>query len=483
MTTSLQQLNSSNATSLLAQIRSELERRSRERRLSSYRPYPKQREFHAAGKHFLQRLLMAANQVGKTLSAGAEVSMHATGRYPDWWEGKRFDRPIVGWFAGITGESTRDNPQRILLGRPGELGTGMIPRDLIIGEPVKAPHGVADLIDHVKVRHEPTGGTSLLYAKAYEKGRAKWQGETLDLLWDDEEPPQDIFDEGLVRLQANAGIFLMTFTPLLGMSNVVRRFLIDKPPGSHVTTMTIDDAEHYTPERRAQIVAGYAPHEREARSKGIPSLGSGRVFPVTEESIAEHAIEIPAHWPRLCAVDFGWNHPFGAVWLAWDRDTDTVHVYDCYRVREQLPSQHAVVMRQKGTWIPVAWPHDGLQVKPGPGEAKQLRQLYVDAGANMLGAHATHADGKGYATEPGITDMLERMQSGRLKVAKHLNDWWEEFRLYHRKDGLIVKENDDLMSATRIGVMSLRYAETQPKPAAGKQYAPLFGNSPTGWMG
>jgi Bacteriophage terminase large (ATPase) subunit and inactivated derivatives len=402
--------------------------------------------------------------------------MHLTGQYPDWWNGRRFGAAPVGWAAGITGLSTRDNPQRILMGRPGEAGTGMIPKACIV-DTRTAPHGVADALDHVKVRHA-SGGTSIVYFKSYEQGRAKWQGETLDFLWYDEEPPEDIYAEGQVRLQAKGGISMLTFTPLLGMSTVVKRFLLEKPVGSHVTQMTIDDAEHYTPERRAQIIAGYLPHEREARSKGIPALGSGRVFPVTEEEISEHAIEIPDHWPRICATDFGWNHPFGAVWMAWDRDTDTVHVYDCYRIKEQTPAQHAIVLRGKGDWIPVAWPHDGLQARVGSGEPTQLAQLYRDAGVKMLGQHATHADGKGYATEPGITDMLQRMQSGRFKVAKHLNDWWEEFRLYHRKDGLIVKENDDLMSASRIGCMSLRYAATKPKPAV----APRMGGRPTGWM-
>lgn len=59
-------------------------------------------------------------------------------------------------------------------------------------------------------------------------------------------------------------------------------------------------------------------------------------------------------------------------------------------------------------------------------------------------------------------DMLDRMQTGRLKVAEHLADWWEEFRLYHRKDGKVVKEGDDLMSATRYGLMMLRHAKVKP---------------------
>lgn len=62
-------------------------------------------------------------------------------------------------------------------------------------------------------------------------------------------------------------------------------------------------------------------------------------------------------------------------------------------------------------------------------------------------------------------DMLDRMQTGRLKVFKHIGDWFEEFRMYHRKDGKVVKLDDDLMAATRYAIMMLRHATTKPKPA------------------
>jgi hypothetical protein len=214
--------------------------------------------------------------------------------------------------------------------------------------------------------------------------------------------------------------------------------------------MTISDALHYTPEQRAAIIAGYPSHEREARANGIPTLGSGRVFPVVEDAIRELPITIPKHWPRICGIDFGWDHPTAAVWIAWDRDTDTVHVYDCYRVKEATPAIHSLAIKAKGAWIPVAWPHDGLQHDKGSGE--QLAEQYRAYGVNMLKDKATHppAPGEpegsgGNGVEAGLMDMLDRMQTGRLKVAKHLHDWWEEFRLYHRKDGKIVKDNDDLM--------------------------------------
>lgn len=401
---------------------------------------------------------MAGNQLGKTLGGGFEGAYHATGLYPDDWEGKRFDKPTIGWASGVTGESTRDNPQRVLMGRAGSYGTGAIPLDCILE--TTSSRGVADALDSVKVKHV-SGGTSLISFKSYEKGREKWQGETLDWVWFDEEPPEDIYAEGLTRTNATGGIVWVTFTPLKGMSSVVKRYILEKSPDRHVTTMTIDDAEHYTPEERARIIAGYPEHEREARAKGVPTLGSGRVFPVTEESIKEPQPVIPRHWARICGLDFGYDHPTAAVWIAWDKDADVVHVYDCYRLREQTPVVHAAAINARGKWIPVAWPHDGLQHDKGSGVI--LASQYREQGANLLPDKAEWPEG-GNGVEAGVLQMLDRMKTGRLKVSAHLNDWWEEFRLYHRKDGQIVKEGDDLMAATRYAIMMLRSAAVDNGP-------------------
>jgi phage terminase large subunit-like protein len=168
----------------------------------------------------------------------------------------------------------------------GAWGTGAIPKDAI-KEIKRASGGTPDLIETALIRYGGGGDiqaqTSRLTLKTYDQGRLRWQGETLDFVWFDEEPPEDIYTEGLTRTNATNGIVWITFTPLLGASEVVRRFLENKYPGTHVTTMTIDDAEHYTAEQRKMIVASYPVHQRKARAQGIPVLGSGAVFPVDEE--------------------------------------------------------------------------------------------------------------------------------------------------------------------------------------------------------
>lgn len=416
---------------------------------------------------------MAGNQLGKTWSAGFETSMHLTGRYPDGWDGRTYSKAVAGWAAGVTSEVTRDSVQRVLCGRINAIGTGAIPKDAIKEKSMK--RGVADAIDTMVIKWGGGGdvqaGESILGFKSYDQGREKFQAETLDFVWLDEEPDADIYSESLTRTNATGGMVYMTFTPLKGMSEVVKRFLIDKMPGTHVTTMTIDDAEHYTPEQRAAIIASYPAHERDARTKGIPTLGSGRIFPVAEESIKVEPFEIPRHWVQICGIDFGWDHPSAAVRIAWDRDNDVIYVTSAHRQKEQTPIMFAATVKPWGDWLPWAWPHDGLQHDKGSG--KPLRDQYAAQGLNMLKDKATHPPEPGEeegtggnGVEAGLLDMLDRMQSGRLKVFSNLNDWFEEFRLYHREDGKVVKIDDDLMSATRYAIMMKRFAtvkqESQP---------------------
>lgn len=421
---------------------------------------------------------MAGNQLGKTLGGGMETAIHLTGDYPDWWQGRRFDRPVRAWAAGITGESTRDNPQRVLMGSLEDgHGTGTIPGDSISS--VSKAVGVPDLLDSVTVRHA-SGGQSRLAFKFYEKGREKWQGETLDFVWYDEEPPMKIYSEGLTRTQATGGFVMLTLTPLLGMSEVAMLFY-PKPQidSRHLTRMTIEEAEHYTAEERAAIIESYPEYEREARSKGIPMLGSGRIFPVAEETIKVDAFEIPDTWARIGAMDFGWDHPFAAVDLAHDRDSDVVYVTKAYSVSQQTPVIHAAALKPWGARLPWSWPRDGRrQTLEGAGIA--LASQYKAQGLNMLHDHAQFTDGS-VSVEAGLMDMLDRMKTGRWKVFSHLEDWFAEFRVYHRKDGLVVKERDDLMAASRYGAMMLRFADILAEPAP-----VLYDRSPIGrgsWAG
>jgi len=429
-------------------------------RLANYSPYPKQLEFHAAGGDptVRERLFMAGNQLGKTVAGASEFAMHLTGRYPKAWPGKKYPYAIRMIAGSESAELTKKGVQRLLVGPPelqAEWGTGMIPYDSI--RDTARRQGVPDALASVTVQHE-CGDLSVVQFASYDQGRTKWQADTVNEVWFDEEPPEDVYSEGLTRTQATGGGVTVTFTPLLGMSNVVKRFLHDKVQGTHVTNMTIHDALHYTADEVERIVAAYPAHEREARAMGIPMMGSGQVFPVSESGIRIDPFPIPSHWPRLCALDFGWGHPAAAVWLAWDRDTDTIYVYDCWRGSETSVPMQAIIIKGRGVWIPAAWPHDGLQHDKGSGQ--QLAKQYKDAGVAMLAEHAKFPDGS-IGFEAGISAMLTRFQTRQLRVFSTLTDWFGEFRMYHRKDGLVVKIDDDLLSATRVGLMAMRFGKSE----------------------
>lgn len=431
-------------------------------RIAFFQPYPKQEEFFDKGALFTERLLMAANQVGKTEAGAYETACHLTGDYPDWWLGRRFDHPTEGWVAGETGEVVRDAQQAKLCGKPGvdELfGTGYIPKDRFVGTP-SLSRGVPDAYNQIQVRHK-SGGVSIATFKSYEQGRKKFQAASLHWLWLDEEPPMDVFSEAITRTNATGGVMYMTFTPWQGMTDVVMSFLDGTSPNRCTINMTIDDAGHMTPEKKAEIIAKYKPYEKEARTKGIPMLGSGRIFPYTDESITEATIplhKIPPEWFKGWGVDFGIDHPFAASLCAIDRDTDCFHVLHTIRVSDQQALQHSVAIKNVAVRAPVFWPHDGHKRES---DAKAIAEKYKNFGLHMWPEHATHKSG-GYGVEAGLLEMDGRMTTGRFKVGAHLTDFFDEFHLYHRKDGVIVKLRDDIISSVRAAVMMQRHFKQVP---------------------
>lgn len=463
----------------LAELLDALDRR----KLGAYAPYPYQKAFHNArgyksDKPASQRALMCGNQVGKTYCGAMEAAIHLTGRYPDWWEGTRFTRPITMLIGGLTNESVRDICQKEMFGEPTDpkkLGYGSVPKDAI-GQTVRKA-GVPDALDSVAVKHV-SGLWSKAMFRAYEQGAKKHMGSRIDVGWLDEEPPEDIWAQYIRGTLATRGILYITFTPEEGMTKVVYGFLNDIKPGQALLRASWDDAPHMNHDRREQMLLAIPAHQREMRSKGIPLRGSGLVYGVPQEEIECDPFEIPTYWPRIAACDFGIGHDFAAVWLAWDRERDVVYVTDCWKKSGEKLSEHVSQLNRRGNWIPVIWPHDGLQRDPKSG--LPLSEEYRKEGANMWHEQFTNPptpgveEGKGgNSVEYGIEHILHRMQTGRFKVFKTLKPWFTEWMDYHRDDGKIVKQYDDLMDATRYACLSLRHATTQTLKI--KRAAPLMG--------
>lgn len=427
-------------------------------------PTPKQQEFFDQGLQYRERMFCAGNQLGKTEGVAVEISYHLTGEYPDGWLGRRFDKPVKVWAAGETGVLVRDVQQKKLFGAPGDadaFGTGMVPRKNLKDKPSMS-RGVTDAYDTVFVQHKSGGKSSIIF-KSYEQGRTKFQGDTVDIVWCDEEPDEDIYSECLTRTNATGGMTMVSFTPLKGRTALYVRFNDDNHGTRGFVNMTIHDCSMLEPyntmAKRMAIINSYPVHEREARSKGVPMQGSGRIFITPEEDIMEPQIKyIPPVWKKWWAIDFGIaiDHKFAAVLFLWDLDYDIIHLHHCFKVSDKTPVYQVQQMRSIAENIPVVWPHDGGNREKSNGEELQL--AYRKLGLKMCETHATFETG-GYSTEAGVVDLETRIKTGRLKVAGHLSEWFDEYRNYHRKDGLIVRTNDDLLSATRIGVMARRYGK------------------------
>jgi len=463
----------------------------KENKLESYDPYPFQVKFHndKSAKVGMQ----SANQIGKSLSSTAQDAIHLTGRYPDWWEGRRYDHPVRLICGGINNDKTCALLQKPLFGDPVEgekaLGTGWVPKS-DIGK-ISKKRGVADAFLHVKVKHYTNGvhdGMSQVTFLAYEMGKATWMGDTIDIFHLDEEPPMDILTQAGRGCIASGGIIYLSYTPENGRTDVVQK--VEKEWGFHrgewkdvagedfsidiegeimsfKTVYTIGGKPgHLTKEKVLEAQRTFPAYTMKMRAKGIPVLGSGLVFEYNEETIKCEPMEIPAHWPRLAAIDFGGiakkSHPSAVVYGAYDETNDIIYIYDGFKIYSGEIADVSARMLSRPAWIPVMWPHDGNKEVPG---GSTVTKEYQGYGVNMFHTHWTNppdenkAEGTGgIKIEPGIVAMSNRIKDRRLRVFNTLPEWFQEYRQYHLKDGKIVDREDDFLASTRYLTQSIRHA-------------------------
>ena len=446
---------------------------------------PKHAAFFAAGADYAERMFLAANRSGKSICGAYEASCHATGNYPIWWAGKVFEGPTDGWCVGPDARTVRDTIQKELLGGLGEWGTGMLPASSL-GQ-CSSLQGVPGAVDTIRVKHK-SGGWSTIGFKNYKQDIQAFMGTARHWVWCDEECPIEIWNECNIRTATTHGIMLATFTPLQGLTRMVVNFcknadflLGAKPIAALVANDEEDEAVGFG-RNKAVIQAGWddapwltedvkhrlyedtPPHLREARSKGIPAMDAGNVFSTPIEQLVCAPFDIPANWPRMYALDVGWNRT-AALWAALDPNSDTIYFYSEHYQGEQQPYHHAYAIRSRGDKVP------GVIDPAARGRSSidgtKLWKLYKEHGLILFLAKNER--------EAGINALAQRFATGKARVFSTLTNFQKEYMLYRRDlQGRVVDEDDHLMDCARyiINNMNRMTSTLSAGPKAGVNYRP-----------
>ena len=430
--------------------------------------YPKHAAFLAAGAGHQERAFLAANRTGKTLTGAFEMACHLTGIYPSWWKGKKFLNAVDAWAVGVSNQATKEIQQFELLGDIADIGSGMLPKSTIVRH-TKKP-GVADAVETIFVKHT-SGGISKVTFKSYEQGRISFQGTKKQCVWLDEEPTDPgIYTECLTRLmdKYNPGIIYCTFTPLFGLSDVVLSFIPNgsfpvggttvENPQKFVVNVDWSEVPHLDETQKANILKSYSAHERDARSKGIPSLGAGAIYPYLEENISCEARDIPPWWPKGFGLDTGWSRT-AAVWGARDPDSGIMYIYSEHYASEAHPAIHASAIKARGNWIMGAADPAGANQSDG----KKIFDLYVQEGLDIVKAEKADREG-------GILKVGQMFESGQLKIFSTCKNILNEIRLYRRDEkGTIIKKNDHALDALRyLCTTGMQYMQVEPDGRGGE---------------
>jgi hypothetical protein len=254
------------------------------------------------------------------------------------------------------------------------------------------------------------------------------------------------------------GSIITTFTPLQGVTPLVLSFLDNSQDTEAkypkwVEICTWDDVPHLTEEEKEKTLANTPPQLRDARSRGVPTVGEGLVYPVDPKHIIVDDFQMPKHFKKLYGMDVGWNNT-AALWGAWDVDNDIVYIYSEHKMGQAEPVVHAKAIKARGEWIkgqidPAARGRSQI-------DGEQLYMIYRKEGLKVYPANN--------AVEAGIFNIWERFTTGRLKIFKSCTMLLRELSLYHRDEkGKIVKTNDHLLDCLRYMINAEPSAWSYPQ--------------------
>lgn len=429
--------------------------------------YLKHLEAMEATAHHKRCTIFGANRVGKSLGWCYAIACFLTGKYPAWWKGRVFNKAVTGWAAGVTATQVRDSLQRYL------FGTRENPGGFVAKEDIQSTSWGRDgCAERVIVKSQY--GLSQIEFKTYAMEQERFQSATLDFALMDEEPKAGIYTEAVTRTATTGGLVLTGFTALKGVTPLIAHLLPEfadgeatdaEESGHWYTFIGWDDIPyaHLSKKDRDDTMRSYLPHEIEARTKGIPRLGSGKVWPVDEATYVIPPFDVPIYWPRLNSVDPGYNDPTGILNLSYDMEADTIYVTADYRKKLQHRAIHIDRIHSTGDWIPCVIDPAGANISDG----EQVYSAYSKELRNP-----THkADKKLNGLNGGLSEVYNRMIDGRLFIFSTCNLLRQELATYSRDEkGRIMdrmgsgeqEHHYDLCAALRYGVMGIKHAKQRP---------------------
>ena len=440
--------------------------------LKYFRPFQHQKDFFATGAS-PRRGILAANRIGKTVSTCYETAMHLTGLYPEWWQGKRFDKPVTAFVAGEGWEQVARVLQDELIGTKDikiktQIGTGAIPRDCIVTDTMRCDG--ANVLG-VEIRHTSGANSYLLFGNYTQEVR-NLQGFKLDFVVFDEQPPDAVFSELVTRTATTQGQVLCSFTPLKGLNGLVSKFWYDEAGYEHVR-VAWEDVPEYDPwgepfllaETRRQLERDYLPHEREARIAGIPVMGQGAIFQLRNwptYKTGDYDFKSMNNTERIIALDLG---------LVRDK---TVVSYMFYNPREQEMWLHSQIV-VKGTeeanpvnWIqhlmrpevfgcPIVLPSDANTQGRYTMSSLSIRQLFEEYGLNVVANPVMNPpDSEGKITNNksfGVNVMRQMLELGTLHVNENCTEFLKEARNYFVDERGRFSDPDDCIDSARYAVL------------------------------
>ena len=380
-------------------------------------------------------------------------------------------------------KSTNNSLKRYYVGDSN--GPGLIHPSLIVGENKK---------ENTYYIRNKNGDVSTLTFKSHDQGADTFQAASPNTIHMDEQYPYEIHSECVTRITKVSdtfhGMLFGTFSPIKGTTLLTLHFTQDKNEETgevrnvssgevHNSIVYInathDDALHLSEEEKKRLLMSYLPHEREARTKGIPSLGSGLIYPISESQIVVDPFQIPDWWPRCFGMDFGW-HNTAVVFIALDPDNQIAYLYGEYLAGHLTPDKHTYnLMKQGVDWMPGAY--DGAGESATQDDGENLVELYRKAGIKNWIPADKKSVGK------GIFTVLQMMESGKLKIFRNLPKTLTELRMYGRdQNGKIIKGNDHLMDAMRYGIVSGLPIARPKQSVINKLKIPVQNNAGGNWM-